>query len=65
LPRRALTLAASALLAAPLLATPHVARAATHVLRCGHGNPDSSHFGQAGVVLAAAVAAHPDLAGIS
>jgi TRAP-type C4-dicarboxylate transport system substrate-binding protein len=61
--RRALATAAAAILGAPLLATPHVARAATRVLRCGHGNPDSSHFGQAGVVFAAAVAAHPDLAG--
>jgi tripartite ATP-independent transporter DctP family solute receptor len=51
------------LLAAPLLAAPHVARAAARVLRCGHGNPDSSHFGQAGVVFAAAVAAHPALGG--
>jgi TRAP-type C4-dicarboxylate transport system substrate-binding protein len=48
---------------AALLGAPHVARAAVRVLRCGHGNPDASHFGQAGVVFAAAVAAHPDLAG--
>jgi len=58
--RRALMTAAAL---APLLGAPYVARAAVRVLRCGHGNPNSSHFGLAGVVFAAAVAAHPDLAG--
>jgi len=61
--RRRVLVTAAALLAAPLLGAPHVARAAVRVLRCGHGNPNASHFGQAGVVFAAAVAAHPDLAG--
>jgi len=61
--RRRALLTAAASLATPLLCAPHVARAAVRVLHCGHGNPNASHFGQAGVVFAAAVAAHPDLAG--
>ncbi len=46
-----------------VLAAPHVARAATRVVRVGHNGTDASHYGQGGIALAAAVAADPAING--
>jgi tripartite ATP-independent transporter DctP family solute receptor len=46
---------------AAALAAPHVARAATRVIRFGHNNTDESHYARGTAAFAAAVAADPAL----
>jgi tripartite ATP-independent transporter DctP family solute receptor len=43
------------------MAAPHVARAATRVIRFGHNNTDESHYARGSAAFAAAVAADPAL----
>ena len=50
--------------ATAVLATPHVARAASRTARIGHNNSDNSHFGLGAKAFADAVAADPALGGV-
>ena len=53
-----------AVTAASALAAPHVARAATRVIKVGHNSIATSQYGQGCLAFAEAAAHHPDLAGV-